>query len=160
MPGPPPGAESSSPIDAVLWLLPLAVTTIHAVMSPLTKVEESFTLHALHDLIYRGFRPSSEVCRHNHRPLPPIRADRRRLLGPASKWDHVEFPGPLPRSFIPAILLSLVVKPVLWLAQHAVQFLAIVSRQEAAADGPELDKFLVQILGPSTARDTERQSAS
>lgn len=63
------------------------------------------------------------------------------------QWDHVDFPGPLPRSFIPAIMLSLVVRPALWLAQWAVRGMAIASWTKASAGEPELDKFVVQIIG-------------
>lgn len=65
MPAPPPAAVAastrSSLVDPLLWLLPPVVTTLHAVLSPFTKVEESFTLHALHDFLYRGFGVSSHV---------------------------------------------------------------------------------------------------
>lgn len=66
------------------------------------------------------------------------------------QWDHVEFPGPLPRTFIPAILLSFVVKPVLWITRQAIGILSTVDQQQALASGQELDRFLVQVLGPSS----------
>lgn len=51
---------------------------------------------------------------------------------PLAQWDHVEFPGPLSRSFVPALMLSLPVKLSLAVAQLL---------------GLEVDKFGVQILG-------------
>jgi alpha-1,6-mannosyltransferase len=37
--------------------LSLAVTFAHVLLSPYTKVEESFTLHAVHDVLAYGHRP-------------------------------------------------------------------------------------------------------
>lgn len=68
------------------WLyLPLIVPIAHVLLSPYTKVEESFTLHAVHDVLAHG----SDVA----------------------KWDHVQFPGAVPRSFLPPIALAAVVWP-------------------------------------------------
>jgi alpha-1,6-mannosyltransferase len=38
--------------------LSLAVTWAHVFQSPYTKVEESFTLHAVHDVLAYGHQPS------------------------------------------------------------------------------------------------------
>jgi hypothetical protein len=44
--------------------LSLAVTYAHVFLSPYTKVEESFTLHAVHDVLAYGHKPGhlSQVC--------------------------------------------------------------------------------------------------
>ncbi|KAL0252632.1 hypothetical protein I308_102024 [Cryptococcus tetragattii IND107] len=75
-------------LNIVLSLLPFLVTFAHVLLSPYTKVEESFTLHAVHDVLAYGFNP------HNLR-----------------LWDHVTFPGAVPRSFIPPALLGILVYP-------------------------------------------------
>ncbi|PLW27310.1 hypothetical protein PCASD_20687 [Puccinia coronata f. sp. avenae] len=58
-------------------------TFLHLFLSPFTKVEESFNLHAIHDFIHQ---PSLSAVAH--------------------AGDHVQFPGPLPRTFIGALLLG------------------------------------------------------
>jgi alpha-1,6-mannosyltransferase len=42
--------------------LSLAVTFAHVLLSPYTKVEESFTLHAVHDVLAYGHHPA-EITR-------------------------------------------------------------------------------------------------
>ncbi|WWC86248.1 uncharacterized protein L201_001121 [Kwoniella dendrophila CBS 6074] len=70
-------------------IIPILVTFLHVFLSPYTKVEESFTLHAVHDVLAYGFDKAN---------LP--------------NWDHITFPGAVPRSFLPPILLGLISYPV------------------------------------------------
>lgn len=65
-------------------------TFLQLFLSPFTKVEESFNLHAIHDFI--------------HQPS---------LLAVAHSGDHVQFPGPLPRTFIGALLIGSIAKALL-----------------------------------------------
>ncbi|WVQ85565.1 hypothetical protein IAT38_007731 [Cryptococcus sp. DSM 104549] len=72
-----------------LTFLTFLVTGTHVLLSPYTKVEESFTLHAVHDVLAYGFGPQN-----------------------LKLWDHVTFPGAVPRSFLPPILLGLLSYPL------------------------------------------------
>ena len=67
--------------DVIIFLL----TIIYIVLCPFTKVEESFNLQATHDLLYLG----SDLA----------------------TYDHKEFPGVVPRTFLGAVVIALVAKP-------------------------------------------------
>nr|XP_027113401.1 dol-P-Man:Man(7)GlcNAc(2)-PP-Dol alpha-1,6-mannosyltransferase-like [Coffea arabica] len=63
-----------------------SIAVFYVVMAPYTKVEESFNIQAMHDILYR---------RHH-----------------IEKYDHLEFPGVVPRTFIGAFLVSVLASPV------------------------------------------------
>ncbi|PWN49807.1 hypothetical protein IE53DRAFT_380269 [Violaceomyces palustris] len=73
-----------------LLLFPTIVSIAHTLINPYTKVEESFTLQAVHDILFFGLSPQS-----------------------LESYDHLSFPGAVPRSFIPPILLSFASYPVI-----------------------------------------------
>lgn len=70
------------------YLLPLAVTLSHLAVAPYTKVEESFTLQATHDIIRHGV-PTTDVAAYLKQ-----------------HYDHISFPGVVPRSFVGPLLLA------------------------------------------------------
>ena len=70
-----------------LLLIPTFVL-IHLFVSPYTKVEESFNIQATHDLLIHG--------------IPGSNADQ--FL--TANYDHVSFPGSVPRTFVGALILS------------------------------------------------------
>lgn len=73
-------------LDAVLF----AVVTGHLLLAPYTKVEESFTIQAVHDIV-------------NHGVYPP------QVL---QNYDHTTFPGVVPRTFVGSVVIAGVVKIV------------------------------------------------
>ncbi|SCV01460.1 LAMI_0G11650g1_1 [Lachancea mirantina] len=70
----------------------LVVILFHLIMSPFTKVEESFTIQAVHDILKYG-------------------------VFDISKYDHHQFPGVVPRSFMGPLVLAMFTKPFLFVSQ-------------------------------------------
>ncbi|GAA5987106.1 hypothetical protein JCM11641_006429 [Rhodosporidiobolus odoratus] len=125
----------------------LAAFAAHVLLVPGTKVEESFTLHAVRDALVHGYKGDA---------LP--------------KWDHVEFAGAVPRSFIPPLSLAAISKPVLELASRLgvvrdgvdaqvavrlvlslVSALSVIffSRRVAASYGSKVAKYSLLLLSTS-----------
>lgn len=83
------------------WLFALAIfpaiMLLHLYLAPYTKVEESFNVQAVHDILTYGI-PRSNVSQQLR-----------------SQYDHMTFPGAVPRTFIGALALAGLSKPLLWL---------------------------------------------
>ncbi|KAG5974185.1 hypothetical protein E4U55_000077 [Claviceps digitariae] len=77
-------------LTSTLYILPL----LHILLSPYTKVEESFNLQATHDILTYG-TPTSDI--------------HARFL---QTYDHFSFPGAVPRTFVGAVLLAGVSQPI------------------------------------------------
>ncbi|OJJ74681.1 hypothetical protein ASPBRDRAFT_146863 [Aspergillus brasiliensis CBS 101740] len=96
--------------DAVFLLLLAAIPALvllHLAAAPYTKVEESFHIQAIHDILSSGIptRNVSEILR--------------------AEYDHFAFPGAVPRTFVGAVMLSGLSQPFIWLkANIDRQFLA------------------------------------
>ncbi|EHL03595.1 putative Dol-P-Man:Man(7)GlcNAc(2)-PP-Dol alpha-1,6-mannosyltransferase [Glarea lozoyensis 74030] len=84
-------------LDAIFTVLLPTLILLHLFLAPYTKVEESFNIQATHDILTHGL------------PLNPLNTT---LL---NAYDHISFPGAVPRTFIGALLLAAVSKPILLL---------------------------------------------
>ena len=98
--------QSSDDMSSSVWPFYLLIPTcilIHLFVSPYTKVEESFNIQAIHDILIHG--------------IPSKNADQ--FL--TANYDHVSFPGSVPRTFAGALLLSGLSRPWVRLASSTAQ---------------------------------------
>ncbi|ETN78213.1 plasmid Maintenance Protein [Necator americanus] len=76
-------------IDGSEWMVVIAML-IHLLLAPGTKVEESFNVQATHDLIYHAYNLTAEIF----------------------QYDHNDFPGVVPRTFVGPIYLAIFALPM------------------------------------------------
>lgn len=67
---------------------------LHLLFSPYTKVEESFNIQAIHDILVYGI---------------PLKETSSRI---ENNFDHASFPGSVPRTFIGALATASAVWPL------------------------------------------------
>jgi alpha-1,6-mannosyltransferase len=99
-----------------LLILP-ALILLHAHISPYTKVEESFNLQAVHDILTYGI-PRTNVSE-------TLRA----------RYDHMSFPGAVPRTFVGAAVLAGLARIGLWGVEGVNrQFLGILMTEQVGSE--------------------------
>lgn len=100
----------------VLDLLLVTVVGFYLLLAPYTKVEESFNMQAIHDILNYGVFPSSVL----------------------QKYDHISFPGVVPRTFIGSASIAAVVK--------LIDYLYTVVSGSSLVTDTELGQLNIQIL--------------
>ena len=90
----------------IIWLSIFPVLVfLHLYLSPYTKVEESFNIQAVHDLLSYGIPRNNVTSQLN------------------AQYDHISFPGAVPRTFVGALALAGLSKPLTWFDNSDHQFL-------------------------------------
>ncbi|PVI08018.1 glycosyltransferase family 22 protein [Periconia macrospinosa] len=79
--------------ELLFYLLIPTLIFVHLFVAPYTKVEESFNIQATHDILVHG--------------VPSENADQFFT----SNYDHISFPGSVPRTFVGALVLSGLARP-------------------------------------------------
>lgn len=102
------------------FLLIPALVLVHLFVSPYTKVEESFNIQAVHDILVHG--------------IPIENADQFLALN----YDHVSFPGSVPRTFAGALLLSGISRPFVGLLSSTAQMQLLGSSMIHLASPPKM----------------------
>ncbi|KAF2750837.1 glycosyltransferase family 22 protein [Sporormia fimetaria CBS 119925] len=80
-------------LEWVFYALTPTTILLHLYISPYTKVEESFNIQATHDILAYGI-PTKNVDQYLE-----------------THYDHVHFPGAVPRTFTGAVVLAALAKP-------------------------------------------------
>lgn len=93
----------------------IALVSFHLFISPFTKVEESFNIQAIHDILRFGVFPLETI----------------------DNYDHKQFPGVVPRTFLGSLVVAGLTKPILLLSS-ALGF---------EIEGYELQKLVRAVLG-------------
>ncbi|KAL9113400.1 MAG: hypothetical protein Q9227_002441 [Pyrenula ochraceoflavens] len=89
----------AKPTAWLLAILPIPLLVLfHVQVAPHTKVEESFNIQAVHDILKFGI-PSQDIDNYLK-----------------THYDHLTFSGAVPRTFVGALLLAGASKPFLWLS--------------------------------------------
>lgn len=142
-------------------------------LAPFTKVEESFSLHFVHDMLssFSGKNLTAIISLDKVSTsttaavLRPCRALTRSsfVFLIHHQFDHVAFPGAVPRSFLGPLVLSVATWPFLWLGSqcnlwhntHSVQILGESSRVLQSRLIPkkhDADRSMVLLRCSSSAR--------
>ncbi|KAF2186843.1 glycosyltransferase family 22 protein [Zopfia rhizophila CBS 207.26] len=82
-------------LEVLFYLLIPTFILIHLFVSPYTKVEESFNMQAIHDILIHG--------------IPRKTENTSQFF--TTNYDHVSFPGSVPRTFTGALILSGLSRP-------------------------------------------------
>lgn len=117
----PPLARKEALLPWLFFLLIPAAILLHLFVAPYTKVEESFNLQATHDILIHG--------------IPGSNADQ--FL--TANYDHVSFPGSVPRTFVGALMLS-------GLARPFVGFVGNTAQMQILGRSPDGVLFLLDLM--------------
>ncbi|KAI1813299.1 glycosyltransferase family 22 protein [Poronia punctata] len=123
-------------LDTLLALSIPALVILHLLVAPYTKVEESFNIQATHDILAYG-TPTENVYEYL-----------------SSHYDHFDFPGAVPRTFLGPVFLAGISQPVVALVgfQYAQLIVRAVLGLANSASLLVFKSNLERAFGKPTAR--------
>lgn len=112
----------------------ISVAALHIIHCPFHKVEESFNTQAIHDIIniFPQRLPSTSDAASNV---------SEKAIRSEQPWDHILFPGVVPRTFVGALLIGLPLKLIKYLMSE--EFLG--STGSKGFDHDFTSQFILQI---------------
>lgn len=113
----------------------LSVAALYIIHCPFTKVEESFNTQAVHDVV--NLLPDKIP---GHAPNNVIESEI--AVRNSLHWDHIEFPGVVPRTFIGALVVGLIVKIIKFLISCGLLLDNLIEEEESDLTL----QFVLQIL--------------
>ncbi|KAF2221974.1 Alg9-like mannosyltransferase family-domain-containing protein [Elsinoe ampelina] len=117
-------------IDLLLTIAIPALILVHLFAAPYTKVEESFNIQAIHDILTFGI-PN------------PLDSDAVDYI--KTNYDHASFPGSVPRTFVGASVLAGLARPFVGLLRSPEQVQLLVRGILGLINAAALVRFRVAV---------------
>lgn len=99
-----------------MGVLVFFIAIVHLLYTPFTKVEESFNIQAIHDILYHG----SNLTQVNFSNFYIFKNQKHTFSFHFIyiQYDHLDFPGVVPRSFVAPLVISTLASPIVFVLHH------------------------------------------
>lgn len=117
----------------------------HVLAAPYTKVEESFNVQATHDILFYLFQPWMETRQQDMDTSNLTFMMKKEGQTGLAAFDHLDFPGVVPRTFIGSFCLAVAVYPFVLVAQ-ALQHLTASESALACFQMLRMKLFMLYVV--------------
>lgn len=106
-----------------MGVLVFFIAVVHLLYTPFTKVEESFNIQAIHDILHYGTnitqvsKTDDALESFRYVTLFDLFASFPQFVF-RLQYDHHDFPGVVPRSFLGPLLISILSSPIVFVFHH------------------------------------------